>query len=97
MLTISMYETTTELFKKLITRLHQIDPEVVPKVRSFQTHASSKNINIDYYLSLDNEPLEVFHDQRSLRLEPYLCEPVIDNPRIQDFEIVKCIGVGYSA
>lgn len=48
-----MHLTTTDLFKKLITKVMLTNPNLAYKIKHFQTHNSVKNYNIDYYLSLE--------------------------------------------
>ncbi|CAK94061.1 unnamed protein product (macronuclear) [Paramecium tetraurelia] len=91
---ISIYQNTTDLYKKLIAKVLQVNPSIVNKIKHFQTHSSVKNYNIDYYLSLELKPLEVFEEQRHLKLEPYYSNPVGNQMSIEDYDILKCIGVG---
>ncbi|CAD8201647.1 unnamed protein product [Paramecium octaurelia] len=91
---ISIYQNTTDLYKKLIAKVLQVNPSIVNKIKHFQTHSSVKNYNIDYYLSLELKPLEVFEEQRHLKLEPYYSTPLGNQMSIEDYDILKCIGVG---
>ncbi|CAD8110706.1 unnamed protein product [Paramecium sonneborni] len=91
---ISIYQNTTDLYKKLIAKVLQVNPAIVNKIKHFQTHNSVKNYNIDYYLSLELQPLEVFEEQRHLKLEPYYSTQVGNQMSIEDYDILKCIGVG---
>ncbi|CAD8210434.1 unnamed protein product [Paramecium pentaurelia] len=91
---IGIYQSTTDLYKKLIGKVNQVNPTIVHSIKHFQTHSSVKNYNIDYYLSLEHHPLDVFIEQRHLKLEPYISKNVNSQLSIDDFEILKCIGVG---
>ncbi|CAD8173562.1 unnamed protein product [Paramecium octaurelia] len=91
---IGINQSTTDLYKKLIAKVNQVSPAIVHQIKHFQTHSSVKNYNIDYYLSLEHHPLDVFKEQRHLKLEPFISKTVNTQLSIDDFEILKCIGVG---
>ncbi|CAK90137.1 unnamed protein product (macronuclear) [Paramecium tetraurelia] len=91
---IGIHQSTTDLYKKLIGKVNQVNPSIVHQIKHFQTHSSVKNYNIDYYLSIEHQPLEVFIEQRHLKLEPFISRSVNRQLSINDFEILKCIGVG---
>ncbi|KAM3140126.1 hypothetical protein pb186bvf_007679 [Paramecium bursaria] len=85
-ISINLSETTTDLYRKLISKIG------TQTIKHFQT--VNKNLSVDYYLSLENHPLSVFAEMRHLKLEPFITRRCNNDLTIEDFDILKCIGVG---
>ncbi|CAD8088031.1 unnamed protein product [Paramecium primaurelia] len=88
---IGLDQTTTDLYQKLITKMSVHDPQNYEKIAYFESY--TQNYNVDYYLSLDDKPLQVFSNGRTLKLIPIYYNETQRNS-FDDFILIKCIGVG---
>ncbi|CAD8188269.1 unnamed protein product [Paramecium pentaurelia] len=88
---IGLDQTTTDLYQKLITKMSVHDPQNYEKIAYFESY--TQNYNVDYYLSLDDKPLQVFSNGRTLKLIPIYYNETQRNS-FDNFILIKCIGVG---